>query len=312
MATTNDYTRETIIEERLGAPGAPERTPPLADSRPYADVYGPGLLPWEPRLRWTGVTSGFAVAVGTFLLLAALGLAIGVTALGDPRATTASDAAHLGTGAGMWTAVSLLISFFVAGLVATKVTNRPDGGAVLHGAVVWVVLSGFILWLLSSGISLGLAGLFGALQGVTHTATAATAAVATGGDLTQTLGFNNPEHILAKLNDPRTAATLAAATGMSEQEAQAALADLRSRVEAARDDPARMTEEARAFLAQYSERAKQQALQAAAAVQQGTTIGAWVTFAVLLITLLVSIAGAAAGLPSRARWRTARVREVQI
>jgi hypothetical protein len=52
---------------------------------------------------------------------------------------------------------------------------------------------------------------------------------------------------LTKLDDPRTASTLAAATGMSSEEAKAALIDLRSRVEAVKDDPARAAAEVRNF-----------------------------------------------------------------
>ena len=44
--------------------------------------------PVGPRVRWSGVMSGFVVAMGTILLLTALGLAIGITTLGDPRAST--------------------------------------------------------------------------------------------------------------------------------------------------------------------------------------------------------------------------------
>jgi len=44
--------------------------------------------PVGPRVRWGGVMSGFVVAMGTILLLTALGIAIGITTLNDPRATT--------------------------------------------------------------------------------------------------------------------------------------------------------------------------------------------------------------------------------
>jgi hypothetical protein len=66
-------------------------------------------------------------------------------------------------------------------------------------------------------------------------------------------------------------------------------------VEAVRKDPARVTAEVRNFLAQYSERAKQRALEAAAKAQQGATIGSWVTFGVMIATLAVSLVGAMGG-----------------
>jgi hypothetical protein len=74
-------------------------------------------------------------------------------------------------------------------------------------------------------------------------------------------------------------------------------------VQAVRDDPARVAAEVRQFLAQYGERAKQQALAAAAKAQRGATIGAWVTFGAMVVGLGVAIAGAMGGVPSVRRWR---------
>jgi hypothetical protein len=258
--------------------------------------------PQGPRVRWGGVMSGLFIAIGVLMVMSALGLAIGVTALGDPREATGDTASGLGIGAGIWAFITLLIALFLGGLVSTKVTDRPDRpGAVMHGALVWVLFFLFTIWLIGSGISLGLSGLFGAMSELARGAT--TAVAAGGGDLVQTLGLQEPNRVIEKLDDPATASTLAAATGMSNEEARAALGDLRSRVEAVRDDPARVAAEVRGFLAQYSERAKQQAMVAAAKAQRGATIGSWITFGVLVVTLGVAIAGAMGGVPSFRRWR---------
>jgi cytochrome c-type biogenesis protein CcmH/NrfG len=91
---------------------------------------------------------------------------------------------------------------------------------------------------------------------------------------------------------------------MPTTEARTALAQFRTKVEAVRDNPDRVAAEVRTFLAQYKERAQQQALKAAAAVQEGATVGSWVTFVVLALTLGVSILGALAGIPSLHTWRT--------
>ena len=81
-----------------------------------------------------------------------------------------------------------------------------------------------------------------------------------------------------RLDNPETASLFASAVGMSTQEARATLAQFRSRIEAVRDNPEGVATEVRTFLAQYKERAEQQALRAAAAAQQGATVGSWVTF----------------------------------
>jgi hypothetical protein len=267
------------------------------------------LPPQGPRVRWAGVMSGFFVAIGVLMILGALGVAIGVTALGDPRAATSETASGLGIGAGVWAFVTMLVALLLGGMVSTKVTDRPDRpGALIHGVLVWVLFSLFTVWMIANGVSLGLSGLFGALSGLTR---GATTAVATGGgDLVQTLGLNEPNRIMEKLDDPATASTLAAATGMSTEEARAALGDLRARVQAVRDDPARVAAEVRDFLAQYTERAKQQALVAAAKAQRGAKIGSWVTFGVMVVSVGVTIAGAMGGVPNW-RWWRGRVVEVR-
>jgi hypothetical protein len=257
----------------------------------------PQLPPQGPRVRWGGVLSGLFVAIGVLLLMGTLGLAIGVTVLGDPRAATGETAAGLGIGGGVWAFLTLLVAVGLGGLVSTTVTNRPDrAGAVLHGALVWTLVSVCLVWMLASGISLGLSGLFGAMSGLAQSAT--TAVAAGGGDLIQALGLNDSTQVMARLNDPATAATLATATGMSTEEAQAALGTLRTRVDTVRDDPAQVTAEVRTFMAQYAERAKQQALAAAATAQRGAKTGAWVTVGVLVVSLGVAIAGALGGMPS--------------
>jgi len=254
--------------------------------------------------------SGLFVAIGTLILLTALGLAVGITAIGDPRMATSETASGLGIGAGIWTFITLLIASFLGGMVSSQVTDRPDRpGAVIHGALVWVLFTLFLLWLMGSGISLGMTGLFGTVRTLAQGAGAVgMGAIEAGGDLTKGLGLDDPNQVLAKLDDPRTASVLASATGMSNDEARAALSDLRTRVEAVKDDPARVAAEVRTFVGQYSERAKQRAMQAAATAQQGAAVGSWITFGVMIVTLVVAIAGAITGVPSLQQWRQTFVR----
>lgn len=278
-----------------------ERREGLAPLDVRADV----VLPVGPRVRWEGVTSGLVMALGVVLLLTTLGLAIGISAIGDPRAATDDMAARLGGSAGIWAALTLLVAYFLGGLVSTKVTDRPDrGGAFMHGVLVWTLVSMFLLWLIGQGISFGFSSFFSALGGLTRTAaTAATATVASGADLAQRLGFTDPARVIDQLDDPQTVSLFAAATGTPTAEARTALAQFRSRLEAVRDNPEQVAAEVRTFLAQYKDRAEQQALRAAATVQEGAAIGSWITFGVLALTLVGSILGALAGCPSLRTWR---------
>jgi hypothetical protein len=284
--------------------------PPAVDAYQQPARYGEreddhATPPIGLRVRWGGVTSGWILALGVILLLTALGLAIGISAIGDPRTADRDTASGLGIGAGLWGAITLLLAAFLGGLTATRVTDRPDrGGAVFHGMLVWTLTSVFLIWLLGQGVSLGLSGLFGALSGLTRTATTAVTATATqGGDLAQRLGLTDPAQAMQRLDTPETASLFAAATGMSTEDARATLAQLRSRLDTVRDNPERVAAEVRTFLAQYKERAEQQALRTAAAVQRGASVGAWVTFGVLAGTLVAAILGALAGVPSLRSWR---------
>ena len=129
------------------------------------------LLPQDTRVRWGGVMSGFVVALGVLPLMGALGLAIGVTALGDPRAATSATASGLGIGSGVWAFITLVAAVFLGSLVSTAVTDRPDRtGAVIHGTLVWVLLSLFSVWMIASGVSLGVSGLFSAMSGLASSA----------------------------------------------------------------------------------------------------------------------------------------------
>ena len=290
--------REVIPPAGVGEPA----THPVNASDRHTEV----SPPVGPRVRWGGVMSGFVVAMGTILLLTALGLAIGITTLGDPRASTDYVEPGLGIGASLWGAITLLLACFLGGMVSTRVTDRPDrGGAFIHGTLVWTLVSVFLLWLVGQGISFGLSNLFSALGGLTKTATTAVTSVVSGDDdLAQRLGLDNPSQIMNRLDDPKVVSVFASATGMPENEARTALNQLRSQVEAVRDHPDRVATEVRNFLGQYADRVKQQAGQVAATVQEGATVGAWVTFGVLAATMIVAVLGALAGIPSLGAWRS--------
>lgn len=281
-----------------------DRSAPLIDHNGHETATRP---PIGPRVRWGGVMSGFVMALGILLLLTALGLAIGISALGDPRTPgdAGATASGLGIGAGVWTAIALLLAHFLGGMVSTRVTDRPDrGGAVIHGTLVWTLCSVFVLWLLGQGVSLGLSNLFGALGGLTRTAVSTVTATATGdSSLSQSLGLTDSTRIIERLDNPATASLFATLTGTSTEQARTALSQLRSRIEPVRDNPERVAAEVRAFLEPYGSRVEQQARQAAATVQEGATVGAWVTFGVLVLTLLAAIFGALAGIPSLRQWR---------
>src|SRR5919204_1520522 len=114
------------------------------------------------RVSWGGIFGGVLVAVGLLLLLAALGVAVGITAV-DPGQTELS---RLGTGAGIWAGVSLLLALFVGGLVSTLIGATYDGSTgFFSGFLVWIVSLLLVAYLAASGVSSLANGAFSLMGG---------------------------------------------------------------------------------------------------------------------------------------------------
>jgi len=152
MATTIEEENPGILrEERVYISlSETERTQQLCPPLPlrYEEVV---VFPLGPRVRWGSIVAGVVAAFAVLLLCIVLGIAIGLSTLNIPLSLNAAILQEFATTAGIWTGIITLIAYFVAGKVSTKVTDRPDGGAVLHGTLAWILFSSMYLWLLTSG-----------------------------------------------------------------------------------------------------------------------------------------------------------------
>jgi hypothetical protein len=102
------------------------------------------------RVSWGGIFGGVLAAVGLLLLLGALGLAVGISAV-DPQS---AELGNLGTGAALWTGVSLLLALFLGGMVATRLGATFDRTtSFFSGFLVWVVSLLVVAYLAASGVS---------------------------------------------------------------------------------------------------------------------------------------------------------------
>ncbi len=130
--------------------------PVLAD-RPVVEVV-------RRTVRWPGVWAGFLIAMGVLVILTALGLAVGATAISN-----SGNAAGLGRGAAWWGGISFLIALFIGGAVSARwVTGSLT--SVLQGALVWVLAVVAVFYMATAGISLGAQGLFAALSSPANSA----------------------------------------------------------------------------------------------------------------------------------------------
>jgi hypothetical protein len=103
------------------------------------------------RVSWGGVWGGVLVMMASLILLGALGVAVGVTAV-DPDTARPGQLAAVALA---WGAVSLLLALFVGGMVATRigmVYDRATG--IFEGVLVWVVSVLLIVTFAGSGLTL--------------------------------------------------------------------------------------------------------------------------------------------------------------
>lgn len=101
------------------------------------------------KISWAAVFAGALIALGIQLLLSLLGLGVGMSAV-DP-AQEQNPAAGLGTGAAIWSIVTLLLALFAGSWVAgrlSRTAHRFEG--LLHGLLTFVVLILFNIYLLTS------------------------------------------------------------------------------------------------------------------------------------------------------------------
>ena len=110
------------------------------------------------RLSWTAILAGMIVAIIVQILLSLLGLGIGLTAFSP--ATDSQPFQGLGTGAGIWWIISVLLSLFSGGWVAGWLAhsyNQTDN--ILHGVLTWGLFTLISLYLLTSSIGSVIDGL---------------------------------------------------------------------------------------------------------------------------------------------------------
>ncbi len=143
----------------------------------YADsLMGTGSAlrrPLFPAIRWGAIWAGVAVGLSTQLLLALLGLASGLSMMNVTEGASP-------TGPLLWAGLSMLISAFIGGYVAARMSGlkrKADG--ILHGAVSWAVTTLLFATLATSVAGSLLSGVFNRVAPTM--ASSATSGVANGG-----------------------------------------------------------------------------------------------------------------------------------
>jgi hypothetical protein len=243
------------------------------------------------KVSWGGVFAGVLVAMGVSMLLASLGVAIGISAV-DPGETNPGT---VGMGAAIWGGVQLLIALFIGGMVATRVgaiIDRTTG--FFEGVLVWVVSLILMAYLAGSGIASVASGAFSLLGGATQTFSTVVQGQGAAGNIDVS---GTVDEMVEQLRSPELVNRVASVTGLSVNEVRNTLNDTAGRVEANRNNPTQAAQEASRGVATLFDRARTSGALAARAdeIKPEAASTAWLTFLALLLSLGAAVAGAMLG-----------------
>jgi hypothetical protein len=236
--------------------------------------------PLFPAIRWGAVIAGVAVGISVQLVLTLLGIATGLSALDVAQ----NDA--IGVGSLLWAGASMLISAFVGGYVAARMSGlkrKVDG--VLHGLVSWAVTTLLFATLATSAGTSMLGGVFSGIMpnSVSGATSAANALNSLLGLLQSQLGVNiDPAAMGTLLEDIQAGRRESAVEFMVNS-----MGVERSRAESIVDQAL--------ILFGSGEQASQQARAAANQALEAASTAAWTTFLTVALSLALAIAGGAVG-----------------
>lgn len=131
-----------------------------------------------PWISWGAIFGGLVSGMATYLLLALLGVAAGLTAI-DPQSS--EPVGNVPIAAVIWTGISLVLAAFVGGYVAARMSGLSrlaDG--IFHGLVAWGISTLVFAYIITTAVGSIVGGAFGALGQGMKTVVAGAAATTTG------------------------------------------------------------------------------------------------------------------------------------
>ncbi|MHA7628309.1 hypothetical protein [Corallococcus sp. M7] len=283
-----------------------------------------GIIPAVPgsayKLSWGAIFGGTFVALGVWILLYTLGLALGLSSVNPADASSAKSA---GIFTGIWSVLVPLVALFVGGLVAARSAGIVDkAGGAMHGAVLWgltTLLGVFLVGMLLSNV-------LGAVFNVGKAAvgaggSAAVGAVTGGGDAAKAFGLDANDALgpvnqrLRQEGKPTiTANQLEAATKdivtegvrQGRMDRELLVSNIAQNTNLSRQDAEGVADR----VEQQVDQAKAKAGQVGQQVQQGALTVAdrsgrvfWGIFAGLLLGLVAAVLGATLGVSRKQRIR---------
>ena len=119
------------------------------------------ILAVKSRVSWAAIFAGAMVALTIYIVFMLLGVAI----LGEAVSRSA-DGRNIGAGGAIYTALTLLVSFFFGGWAVSRLAvGESKLEAVLYGMILWGLLFIGFFGLLASGVRAGFSGMVGGATG---------------------------------------------------------------------------------------------------------------------------------------------------
>jgi hypothetical protein len=237
---------------------------------------------WRSRLSWAAILAGVVISLITQLFLNLLGIALGAASLA-PLSGATPTATAISTGAGIWLALSSILSALLGGYAAGKFSGtQNESTAGWHGLTTWALTTLLLSYLVSSAAGGLLGGLGGAAKSTAEVAAPALVLVADPfSSIEQQLRGTTASNDPAALRDAAIAAVKAAITGEGLQatEARERAAQSLARaenisVENARTQVQQFEQQYRQAVDQAKQQAAKTADEAAKAVSRAALLGA--------------------------------------
>lgn len=153
---------------------------------------------WRSRLSWGSILAGCFAALALHLVLAMLGLSLGVAVV-NPQPYE-NDLPALSLAAGLGWSISALISLWIGGWIAGRTAPRGVGNSGgIHGVLVWCVATVVTFAFVTGGGGALVGGVMKAVGG--GAARAVDVAAAQAGPALRNADFSSPGGLLASFLD---------------------------------------------------------------------------------------------------------------
>ena len=129
------------------------------------------------RISWGSIFAGTFIVLAVQATLVLLGMAVGFSTINP--ATEQNPFGGLGVGAYIWWTVSFIISLFIGGWIAGRLSGIPSRlSGALHGLVSWSFATIITMYMLTSTVGVVVGGAFGIMKTAVGGTAAAIGAVA--------------------------------------------------------------------------------------------------------------------------------------